>query len=76
MIDRKRAEAIKVAVVTCISQLDSSVKDALKEASEEHASVYRRTAGQTMGLLFTEVLMPIYAAYPDLEPSELRLARM
>jgi hypothetical protein len=74
-MDRKVAEEIKSLILACIGQLDQSVKIAMQEAPEEHASIYRRLTGQVMGHLFTEVLMPIYDSYPDLEPEELKQAK-
>lgn len=75
MIDKKVAEHIKSVSLACVNQLDRSVKDVIEGAPEEHASMYRRLVGQVLGDLFTDVLMPIYAAHPDLEPEELRKAK-
>jgi hypothetical protein len=76
MIDRKVAENIKTVILNCVSQRDRSVKDAIEGSPEEQASMYRRLVGQVMGQLFTEILVPIYVAHPDLEPEELRKARL
>lgn len=75
MIDREVAERVKSISLVCTHQLDRSVKEALQGAPEVHASMYRRLVGQVLGELFTEILMPIYTAYPDLEPEELKQAR-
>lgn len=75
MIDREVADRVRSVSLACANQLDRSVKDALEGAPDVHASMYRRLVGQVLGELFTEVLMPIYAAYPDLEPEELKGAR-
>jgi hypothetical protein len=75
MIDRNLAEHIKVSVLSCVHQLDESVKDAVEGGPDEHSSMYRRLVGQVMGQIFTAILTPIYDAYPDLEPEGLRRAR-
>lgn len=75
MINREIAEHIKAVSLACVNQLDRSVKDAIEGAPEMHASMYRRLVGQVLGEIFAEVLMPLYAAHPDLEPEELRKAR-
>jgi hypothetical protein len=75
MIERDEAEKIKSVALDCVRQLDMSVKLALADAPEDQSSIYRRLVGQAMGHIFTEVLMPVYAAYPDLEPEELKKAR-
>lgn len=75
MIERSAAQTIKSTTLDCVRQLDLSVKLALTDAPEEHSSIYRRLVGQVMGHLLTDVLMPIYAAHPDLEPEELKKAR-
>ncbi|HYG61314.1 MAG TPA: hypothetical protein VEL74_01930 [Thermoanaerobaculia bacterium] len=75
-MNHKTAEHIISVSMSCINRLDRSVEDAIDAAPEEHASSYRSLAGEVMGYLFTEVLMPIYAAHPDLEPEELREARV
>jgi hypothetical protein len=76
MIDRDVAERVKSVSLACTYQLDQSVKEALSRAPAVHASLYRRLVGRVLGELFTAVLMPIYAAYPDLEPEELKRARL
>lgn len=76
MIDKKLAESIKALALDCVRKLDASVKDAIDNAPEQHASMYRRLVGKVMGQIFTEILTPIYVAYPDLEPEELRRARL
>jgi hypothetical protein len=75
MLDREVAERVKSVSLACTNQLDRSVKEALG-GPEVHASMYRRLVGRVLGEIFTEVLTPIYVAYPDMEPEELKKARL
>lgn len=75
MIDKGMAEHIKISVLSCVHQLDESVKYAVEGGPHEHSSMYRRLVGQVLGQLFSAILAPIYDAYPDLEPEGLRKAR-
>jgi hypothetical protein len=75
MIQKKVAEETKEVVLACVGQLDRSIAEAFKGAPERQASLYRSLAGKVMGLLFTEILVPIYAAFPELEPEDLKQVR-
>lgn len=75
MIERNLAEHIKVSVLSCVQQLDESVKDAIEGGPDEHSSMYRRLVGHVLGQFFTAILAPIYDAHPDLEPEGVRKAR-
>jgi hypothetical protein len=63
-MDRKSAELIAKLVLRYPPLIDVSI------AQRADDSQYRRLAGTLLGYLFTNLLMPIYDQYPDLQPRE------
>lgn len=76
MIERKIAEHVKEVVLACVERLDRSIGYAFQGAPEQQAALYQSMAGRVMGLLFTELLIPIYAAFPELEPEDIKKAKI
>jgi hypothetical protein len=71
-LTRKSAEDVNDTVLRCARELDESIRLVLEKCQDSEARLYRSLAGQVMGQLFTDILRPLYRAYPDLEPGELK----
>ena len=71
-MNKEAASNLKDQVLSCSRQLDKSIKDVQNLQVGSSADAYRRLAGRIMGLLYTNLLMPVYSEFPDLEPSELK----
>ncbi len=76
MTTNEAAKIVKETVLGCSAVLDESAKKMLLEAEDHQAARYRRLVGAVLGEFLTEVLIPIYRAFPDLEPPEIREARL
>jgi hypothetical protein len=72
--DRSSARQVKSTLLQGTGKIDASVKQVMAHCDPEVADLYRRLAGRVMGLIYTNLLMPLYAEHPDLEPSELARA--
>jgi len=66
---RHTAEAIARTAIPYSGLIDGSI--ALRADDLE----YRHLAGAVLGYLFTNLLMPVYAQYPDLQPGEFDAAQ-
>ena len=69
---RETAEMLNGLMRAMGKQLDESLVTVQRRESEEVFQKYRRTVGALLGTMFTEVMSPIYAHYPDLEPEAQR----
>ncbi|HEX3529963.1 MAG TPA: hypothetical protein VH988_23120 [Thermoanaerobaculia bacterium] len=62
------AEKVKEILLGGASEIDGSVALVLSRCHPDLAEIYRRLAAKIMGLVFVNILMPIYAEHPDIEP--------
>lgn len=69
---RETAQMLNELMLAMGRQLDESVAAVQQRESDEVYRKYRRTAGELLGTMLMEVLNPIYAQYPDLEPEMLK----
>jgi hypothetical protein len=53
-------------------RLDESVARAKEVCSESEFLAYRKAVGAVMGETWDQLLMPIFAAHPELKPKELQ----
>ena len=53
-------------------ELTESVQDVRERETDEVSKKYVKTVANLLGTMLYEVMNPIYAHYPDLEPEELR----
>jgi hypothetical protein len=68
----KQAMEIKDIVLECTRRIDLSIAQLAKTEDKHLAAVYKELAGQVMGLMFTNILLPLYSIFPALTPEELR----
>ena len=71
-MDRDVAREINSLMIGISGQLDDSIRLVMERSGPEEFRRYRQAAGKMMGILFVEILTPIYEEHPDLTPEELR----
>jgi hypothetical protein len=59
-------------MLECGRKLDQSLVQVKDACSTEEYETYRRTVGALMGTMFLDVMRPIYAEHPELEPEDLK----
>jgi len=58
-------------LLECANRMDGSVAVARDTCSHAEFEAYRRAVGEVMGIMWDELLAPIFKAYPDLKPKDL-----
>ena len=72
-MDRTAASAVVEAVLQFAPRINESIRDLMMTGpSGPQLNEYRRAAGRVLGYLYTNVLLPIFAQYPDLEPESMK----
>jgi len=71
-MNKGQAEKVARALLSCAGKLDESVGLLRHDMDEEGYLSYRREIGEIMGLLYIDILRPIFAQYPELEPETMR----
>lgn len=71
-MEKEVARQINALMLDFFGKLNASVKLVQQHCSEEEFEQYRRAIGMIMGDITTEVMMPLYKEYPDLEPDEFK----
>src|SRR5689334_15155693 len=69
---RETAEMLSKLMLALGSQLNESVRRVQDAEPEAITRKYKLTVAEILGTALTNVMNPIYAEYPDLEPEELR----
>src|SRR5258706_15620570 len=72
-IDAKLAAEIADRIAKSSSLCDSSLRAVKANDALGQVKVYGRLVGDFMGQSFTNVLRPIWKAFPALEPAEMRI---
>ena len=72
-MDRASATAVVEAVLQFAPRINESIRDLMMTGpSGPQLNEYRRAAGRVLGYLYTDILRPIFAQYPDLEPESMK----
>lgn len=66
------AEEVTRELLSCSSKLDHSVGLLQGVVDEDFFTRYRGLVGQTMGMLYIEILRELFRQYPDLEPDSMK----
>jgi hypothetical protein len=66
------AKEVVELLFECSDRLDESVARAKKVCSEAEFLAYREAVGEVMGKTFDQLLLPIFAAHPELKPKDLQ----
>jgi hypothetical protein len=66
------AKDVVQLLLDCSGRLDDSVGRARKVCSEAEFLAYRSAIGEVMTEAWEKVLMPIFAAHPELKPKDLQ----
>ena len=70
--DRHRAVAVAEAAEEFIKELSLALKAVQANGSAEELERLRKSIGEVVGVLETELLWPLYKRHPDLEPENLK----
>ena len=70
--DKVFAKDVVELLLDYSGRLDESVARAKKVCSEAEFLAYRQAIGEVMGETFDKVLLPIFAAHPELKPKNLQ----
>lgn len=72
-MNRTAASAIVETVLEFASRIDGSIRNLMMTGPSGHQfNEYRRAAGHVLGYLYTDILRPIFAQHPDLEPESMK----
>jgi hypothetical protein len=71
-MDRKDAEKVVEIFLKASALCNDSLRTVMANDSLGQAQVFGRLAGAYMGHSFTNVLAPLWKAFPDLEPPEMK----
>jgi hypothetical protein len=71
-MDRKSAEKIVALFDKASALCDDSLKVIKRNENLGHVQVFGKLAGQFLGHSYTNILAPIWKAFPDLEPAEMK----
>lgn len=69
--DKAFAKEVVELLLEYSGRLDESVGRAKNVCSEAEFLAYRKAIGDVMGETWDQLLMPIFAAHPDLKPKDL-----
>lgn len=70
--DKEFAKEVVQLVLECSGRFDESVGRAKEVCSESEFLAYRAAIADVLGEAFDQLLLPIFAAHPELKPKELR----
>lgn len=71
-MDRVTAQRVDVLARQAQSNLNDVLLTAQSNCTPEEFRDLRSTVGAIMGAIVTDVLQPLYAAHPEIIPTELR----
>ena len=63
------AQAVGDLLRAAARELDESVR-VVQNAAPSELEAYRQTVGRIMDAIYLDVLAPLYAQYPELDPEE------
>ena len=70
--DKAFAKDVVELLLEFSGRLDESVGRAKQVCSEPEFLAYRKAIGNVMGETWDQLLMPIFAAHPELKPKDLQ----
>ena len=70
-MQKEIANELSQLMLEVAAKLDASIRLVQENCSTEEFQLYRKSVGQIMGIMLTEVMNPIYREHPDLKPREL-----
>jgi hypothetical protein len=66
------ATAVTKLMMEVGAQLDASVKLVMDSSDSEEFSAYRSSVGNLMGMIYCDILTPIFRQHPQLTPEQLQ----
>ena len=73
--DHETAAKVLAAAFQAFSILDQSIHHVISYGAPEEVTRYKRAVGSVMGAILDQILNPVIAAHPDLEPESWRAGR-
>ena len=73
--DHDTAAKVLADAFQAFSTLDQSIHHVISSGTPEELTRYKRAVGSVMGSILDEILNPVIAAHPDLEPQSWREER-
>jgi hypothetical protein len=70
-MSREAAKKLLSIALRHASEQDAALVELQKICSEDEFNQYEKMVGESMGTMLLEIINPIVAKYPDLEPPEL-----
>jgi hypothetical protein len=70
--DKAFAKEIVELLLDCSDRMDESVARAKKVCPDAEFLAYREAIGKVMGATFDQLLLPIFAAHPELKPKNVQ----
>ncbi len=69
-MEREAAEKVIESAILAGKYLDQIfvLSDAIQDQSEKTA--FRKSIGEILGALYTDIMMPVIAKYPELDPDK------
>ena len=71
-MNKQTAEALIKDILACSGRLDQSVGAIQGTVAESDFKQYRAVVGETMGLLYIEILRDLFRQFPELEPDSMK----
>lgn len=68
MLSRNAAKIIMEAAIRNVAEHDAALKEIQPLCTEAEFNEYRRMIGRSMGAMLFEIINPIVAKYPELNP--------
>lgn len=72
LMDKDIALQVSNIMIELSSKLNQSIVLVQNNCSNEDFEAYRQKAGYIMGTIYTDIMLPIYKRYPEIEPNELK----
>ncbi|HEX9572456.1 MAG TPA: hypothetical protein VF994_00080 [Myxococcales bacterium] len=63
------AQAVSELLRAAVAKLDESVR-VVQGAAPSEFEAYRRAVGRIMGAIYLDLLTPLYAQYPEIDPEK------
>ena len=67
-MERRLAEKVIEAAMSSGEKLDKLALLAAEMTNETERNRFRKSIGEIMGSIYSDIMMPVIAQYPDLDP--------
>ena len=71
-MDKLTAQKVVEILLESAGKIDGSTGLVQETCSDSEFREYRKACGAIMGMIYTDILRPIFSEYPDLEPEGIK----